>query len=404
MAADRQRNFTTMIGERIRVARKDAGLTQGQLSEKLGFKDRQILSNIEGGSRRVTSEEMVNLMRLLGKDLNFFTDSLRLVGEGDFSWRANAQPEMLDAYEEKAKTWIATYRALGKDLDEQFSPLVQQLGLSIASSYEEAWAAADNLRTAWSLGDVPATSLIEVVQKNLSVLVLHVEAPVGISGAACHLPEFDTILVNRREPAGRRMYDFTHELFHVLTWRTMPPEPLDVEKPAGNKAKKIEQLANHFAGALLMPAVAVGKLWGGRGSREVNDYLTAQADHFGVTARALFVRLQVLGLPSAQELQDISESRLRWNGRAPGEPELPLLFSRPFVSRIANGIEHGWISVRRAASLLDLGLAALADLMRTYDVAVPETLEGLVAEVPAPLPAKGRVAKARTASAKRGGR
>lgn len=404
MAADRQRNFTAMIGERIRVARKDAGLTQGQLSEKLGFKDRQILSNIEGGSRRVTSEEMVNLMRLLGKDLNFFTDSLRLVGEGDFSWRANAQPEMLDAYEEKAKTWIAAYRTLGKDLDEPFSPLVQQLGLSIASSYEEAWAAADNLRTAWSLGEVPATSLIEVVQKKLSVLVLHVEAPGGISGAACHLPEFDTILVNRCEPAGRRMYDFTHELFHVLTWRTMPPEPLDVERPTGNKAKRIEQLANHFAGALLMPADAVGSLWRARGSGEVNDYLTAQADYFGVTARAFYVRLQVLSLLSAQERLDINESRLRWNGRSPADQDLPLLFSRPFISRIANGIEHGWISVRRAASLLGLGLAALADLMRAYDVAVPDTLEGLVTDVPAPLPAKGRISKARTASAKRGGR
>jgi Zn-dependent peptidase ImmA (M78 family) len=57
----------------------------------------------------------------------------------------------------------------------------------------------------------------------LSVLVLHVDPPAGVSGAACHHPRFNTILINRREPDGRRNYDFAHETFHVLTWKSMPP-------------------------------------------------------------------------------------------------------------------------------------------------------------------------------------
>ena len=46
-----QEQFAQTVGERVAMARKAAGLTQAQLSEKLWFKDRQILSNIEAGSR-----------------------------------------------------------------------------------------------------------------------------------------------------------------------------------------------------------------------------------------------------------------------------------------------------------------------------------------------------------------
>ncbi len=72
MTTDRQRSFNLMVGERVRTARKALGITQQELSKGLDFKDRQILSNIESGLRKVSSDELLALMRILGKSLDYF--------------------------------------------------------------------------------------------------------------------------------------------------------------------------------------------------------------------------------------------------------------------------------------------------------------------------------------------
>ena len=381
MAVDRMKGFTAMIAERIRVARKDARLTQGQLSEKLGFKDRQILSNIEGGSRKVTSEEMVALMRHLGKDLDFFTDPFRLINEGVFSWRAIAETSVLAEFEEKAKVWIATYRTLGRDLEEPIDPLVHQLGLSERSSFEDAWASAEALRRLWDLGERPAANLPAAIEKKTGTLVLRVDAPAGISGAACHLADFNAVLINRRESAGRQVYDLAHELFHVLTWGTMPPEHRDVENPTRNKIKRAESLAENFAGALLMPEEPIANLWRSSEGLELHERIIAAADDFRVTAKAMRSRLKALKLLVVSDIFQIAEARLAWNGKAPKEQQLQPLFSRLFVERIVKGLDHGLISMRKAGALLGCTLGELHVLIHAHGLESPAELRGLVEPV-----------------------
>ena len=76
----------------------------------------------------------------------------------------------------------------------------------------------------FGLGAAPATRLSEAMERKLGILVLMVDADRDISGAACRLPELDAVLIARREVAGRRHFDLSHELFHILTWDAMPPE------------------------------------------------------------------------------------------------------------------------------------------------------------------------------------
>ena len=52
-----------------------------------GFNDRQTVSAIETGARRVTAEELVLAVERLGAPLEYFTDPFPLVGEGRSSWR-----------------------------------------------------------------------------------------------------------------------------------------------------------------------------------------------------------------------------------------------------------------------------------------------------------------------------
>ena len=54
-----------------------------------------------------------------------------------------------------------------------------------------------------------------------------------------------TILVNRREPTGRRNFDLAHELFHLLTWDSMPPDRVEPTEVPGMKGNRVERLAEN---------------------------------------------------------------------------------------------------------------------------------------------------------------
>ena len=371
MTTDRQRSFNLMVGERVRTARKALGITQQELSKKLDFKDRQILSNIESGLRKLSSSELLTLMKALKKDLEYFTDPLRLIGEGAFCWRAEAEVGVLDAFEEKARTWIAAYRTLGERLGEPVSPLVPQIPITPRSSYEEAWEVAVRLRREWGLREDIASAVPRLAEERLKVLVLYVEAPQGISGAACHLGELNTILINRRDPDGRRAYDFAHELFHLLTWQAMPPERIETDDPQTPYVRRMEQLANNFASELLMPREKIEGFWKERGEQEIHHWINSNAKKFGVTSKALLWRLHNLKLLSVVDEQSISDDLLTWNGNVPSRRTLPPLYSRGFVERLQKALDGGFISVRRTAQLLDMTIEDLEDLIRSYGLEVP---------------------------------
>jgi Zn-dependent peptidase ImmA (M78 family)/transcriptional regulator with XRE-family HTH domain len=362
-----------LISRRLKYAREQRSLTQAQLTEKLGFKDRQTLAAIEAGQRKITAEELVRAMHALGLDLDFFTDPFRLVGEGHFSWRSSRQAtgSLLDAFEEKAGGWIALYRKLGEGKDPPASPLALRLPLSEKSTFEAARAAAEALVEQWDLGPVPALRLETRLREKLGAVVLYVQAPQGISGAACQSPGLNAILINRDEPEGRRHYDLAHETFHLLTWEQMPPEHHEGEIPRGGKGRRVEQLADNFASALLMPERVLAARWQSRTGGDIHAWLNAAAIELLVTALALKWRLVQLGWLSKADLLEINDQKLTANGRPKGEQPKPRLYSREFVERLHQALSVGDLSVRRAASLLECKFGDLADLFRSYELPVP---------------------------------
>jgi transcriptional regulator with XRE-family HTH domain len=362
----------TRIGQRLKAAREQAGLTQQDLAGRLGMEHRQTLASVESGGRRLTAVELVRAVDVLGVDLDYFTDSFRLVGEGRFSFRAgpDVSAGLLDQFEERAGRWIATYRELGAEEGQEPRWLESKLALTPRSSFEDAQAAAEALVEEWDLGSRPSETVHGAIEDRLGALVLFVDAPPGISGAASQLPGLNTVLVNRREPEGRRHYDLAHELFHLLTWDAMPPERVEsVEVPRGGKGKRVEQLADNFASALLMPDRVVRSLYAEIDARaDIHDWLNETAIRLRVSAEALKWRLRNLDLLSRQALEGIDDRRLVANGRPPGSMPPVRPFSEAFVLRVAGALDAGRLSAKRAASLLGVSLAELADLLQDYGI------------------------------------
>jgi hypothetical protein len=225
------------------------------LARQFGFKDRQAVSAIETGERRVSAEELVCAVELFGVQLDYFTDPFLLAGEGQFSWRRTGTVgEVLGTYEVDAGRFIAAFRELAPQVGRKTPLLRHALGLRSQSRFEEATAAAERFATEFDLGEAPALRLADAMERALAILVLMVDPIEGVSGAACRLPELDVVLINRREVPGRRRFDLAHELFHILTWDAMPPE--HVEDVTPKRRSRVEQLADSFASALLMRRVS----------------------------------------------------------------------------------------------------------------------------------------------------
>jgi XRE family transcriptional regulator, fatty acid utilization regulator len=366
---------THLIGARIRALREARGLSQEELARQFGFNDRQTVSAIETGERRVTAEELLLAVEKLGAPLEYFTDPFLLAGEGKFSWRqTNVGPQRLSAYERSAGRWIAGFRKLAPQTGRQAPLLRRALGLTRQSRFEEAAAAGERFAAEFGLGEVPAARLGKVIERDLGILVLMVDAFEGISGAACRLPELDTVLINRHEVAGRRHFDLAHELFHILTWDAMPPD--HAEEAAEISRNRVEQLANNFASAVLMPPTALERFgdWSGATGNDLITKLNATADALEVTATALKWRLVGLGRLDRAEPGRIPDAALRNNGHKARDGDLPPLFSRPFVEVIADALGKGLVSARRVSDLLDLTLDDLPELFRLHGVEAPEAL------------------------------
>lgn len=362
-----------LIGYRVKAARDAKGWTQDQLTQGLGLNDRQSVSDIENGKRALKPEELLELSDLLDRDIEYFIDPFAVAGEAQFSWRAAPEvPEdSLDGFELKAGLWIGLLRWLREQQNSQTSVLKRALRLSAQSSFEDAQERAESLAAELDLGVIPAESLIDKIERELDIPVLFVdtvEAEDGksISGATCHLEEMGVILINRNETEARRFYDLAHELFHALTWDVMKPghrESNSVEER--NKKKRIEQLADNFAAALLMPRASLDKLIDHDRQDDI-AHLCEVAALLRVSPVALAWRLFNLQRISSDTCQRLKQEKQRISVSGP-----PKRFSTTFVRMLHEAVENGRLSARKAAKAMGLGLGGLTELFAQYDLAAP---------------------------------
>lgn len=352
------------IPRRIRARREQLGLSQEALATASGFRHRQTVTSIEAGERSISPAELASLAEALDVSVTFFTDRFVATGEAAFSFRAerDLRDEIVD-FEQLAGRWIATYRELAEEHGGRRSLLLPALSLTYASSFEDALAAAEDVRRRLGLGPYPADELELALERDWGIPVLYFDARTGISGAASRFGGLQAVFINRSEARGRRNFDLAHELFHLLTWDSMPPRRID-DNRAERQEKRVERLADNFAAALLMPESTVRELWERRPDGVPAEWAPSVAGRFGVSGAALKWRLHNLGLIHESEFPN--DDALRESGdRVPGGPE-PLLFNATFVERVHTAVESGTISVRKACGILGLGMADFSALCRSY--------------------------------------
>jgi Zn-dependent peptidase ImmA (M78 family)/DNA-binding XRE family transcriptional regulator len=368
------------IGRRIKALRETRKMNQKDLAEILRLKDRQSVSALETGARRVTADELIRVVEHFGVSLQDISNPFLLYEKEGFSWRQNGvAPEDLSGFERKAGEWVGAYRTLAKSRIHNPRKLLPNLKLTHRSSFEDAVAAGESVADLLELPeDAPAHHLAEAIEEKFDILVLMVDTIQGVSGAACHVPELNAILINRSESPGRRRADMAHELFHILTWDVMKPERVESAEFAWDGAspdrrtvrnQRIEQLADNFNCGLLMPGWTLDRLPEPRVDAE---WLNAAADAIGVTS--LNLKWRLVNSRRVPAMAGVPRDELMRLAHLNPEVTKPPLYSRRFMEVIGNAIQSGEISVRRAAKMFAPSVEDLGELFDAHELERPEEL------------------------------
>jgi Zn-dependent peptidase ImmA (M78 family)/DNA-binding XRE family transcriptional regulator len=297
-----------VIARRLRELREAAGLTQGQVAAHLKL-PRSAVSEMESGKRDVLAVELFELARLLGRPVEALVAVEPAAEAGDVMMRA-LPASTSGVPRPEIGTFFAAcrlYHELEAQAGDARPPALRAVAREVAT-FRQAQQLADEERERLDLGATPGRLLLDLLEERLRIKVIALPLPADLSGCSVVSPVFGAaILVNRDQTGGRQVFTLAHEYFHLLTARQFAAararEALSVcggqlGRPASGKPK-IEQLADQFAGRLLLPpAHFVERLQALRKADGTIDRLDLieVARYFGVSVQAVFVGLARLRL------------------------------------------------------------------------------------------------------------
>lgn len=355
------------IGKRIRIFRKRSGLKQQELASMVGFNSKETISQIERGDREIKAFELARLSQILSADINDFLSTEKPAKLPVVLWRAapeagSKQREM--AFIKKCQDFFFLEEVTGREATNR---LPQKEVDPDNLSYNVTNRLANEIRTELNLGNRPAVVLEKTMAENYGVKIWYFEMEEG-SAASTIGPFGPAILMNSGEAPWRRNYNFAHELFHLITWKSMPPK-LILEREG--LWEKVEKHANAFASSLLLPSDAVSVEFDKflfKGKISYGDLIEISR-FFDVSTEALLYRLLNIKRITKEALdkalkdklfRDIDKSTMAPNWWEP--PELPERFVRlAFVS-----YQKGKISKSKLAKFLDTSLIDLPSTLREY--------------------------------------
>lgn len=286
------------IGERLRIAREAAGLTQAAAAEKIDVARTTIVA-IERGQRRIKTNELQGLCSLYGTSANAILrqEAVHL----DMVPRFRKLAQSADNAAERAACLL-------NDLVSAEVELENALGIKRARNYpperpilpgdvrQQAEQDAQDLRDWMGLGAGPVLDIVSLLDLQLGIRVYVRPLDGKISGLFAYDEAVGAcMLLNAAHPVGRIIQTGAHELGHFNSARRQPEVLTEGEVPHSRE----ERYADHFGRCFVTPARAVrqrfAEITAGQ-SHLTRRHIILLASAFGVAREAIVRRLEELGL------------------------------------------------------------------------------------------------------------
>ena len=366
------------IGERLRVARDAAGVTQAAAAQAADLA-RTTLVAIEKGQRRIRIDELQHLAQCYGTSVNAL-----------FRQEA-AQVDLLPKFRrltDSTETRVADAAGLLTDLARAEVELENLLGVhhtcndppyrAILPGDVRAQAEQDaqEVRQWLGLGLAPVTDLVSLLELQLGVRVFIRRLDPRISGLFVYDESVGAcMLLNANHPRERRAQTAAHELGHLVSTRGKPEVLLE----GSPEHSREERYAAAFGRAFLTPRRAVAQRFQelAAGSlRLTRRHVILLAYLFGVSREAMVRRLEELGLTKSgtwdwfQDRGGITDAQAREVLGDASVPDDGQQAERAASARLGLMAAEAWrqelLSEGQLARLLHLDRVALRELLDTF--------------------------------------
>ncbi|WP_299656397.1 XRE family transcriptional regulator [uncultured Jannaschia sp.] len=348
-----------MLGQRLKLARKKAGLSLRDLAERMEpHVSAQAISKYEADKMLPSSSVLVGLGRSLDVSLDFLMGGqveelcgieFRKHSRTGAKDRARAEAIVLEHLED----YLAVEDIL--DAPPQANAFGDEVGLRV-ESFEQIDHAARKLRRSWKLGIDPIPSLSALLEEK-GIRLVQADLPERFDGLTCTVrcagerSSFPVVVVSSRASVERRRFTLAHELAHRII------------ASSDNPNISLEKAMNRFAGAFLAPEEHLcSEFGGGRHGTTYREILRVK-HVYGMSAAAMLVRLGQTGLlPEGVVQYAFRTWARRWRTEEPEplrEGEGFDAFERPrrYKSLVWRAVGEEMISPVRAAQLLKKPLA-----------------------------------------------
>ena len=286
------------IGQRLRIARKTAQLTQAAAAAAIEVA-RTTLVAIEQGKRRVRTQELQGLAIRYGTSANAILrrEAVHLSLVPQFRSMARCSDDGTEKAAQLLTDLVSAEveleNALGVVRYRNFPRTRPILPGDVGTQAEQD---AQELRVWLGLGAGPVRDIVSVMELDLGIRVHVRRLDSRISGLFAYDDDVGAcVLLNASHRVGRRNYTATHELGHFTSTRREPGVLRSDARPHSRE----ERYADSFARSFLMPARAVkqrfDELTAGH-SHLTRRHVILLADRFAVSREAMVRRLEELGL------------------------------------------------------------------------------------------------------------
>lgn len=285
-------------GERLRLARETANVTQAVAASAIGVARTTIVA-IEQGERRVRIDEAQKLAKLFGTSVNALlrreaihvdlAPRFRKL-DGDHDDAADEAAALLASL---ARAEVELENLIGVQRVRNYPPERPLLKGDVRAQAE---LDAAELRQRLGLGNAPISDIVSLLEMEMGVRVYVRRLDGRISGLFAYDETLGAcMLLNANHRRERRVQTAAHETGHFITARRQAEILYRNEKSNSRE----ERYANSFGRALLTPARAVMQRFEEvtAGSNKASRrHIIVLAHYFGVAREAMVRRLEELSL------------------------------------------------------------------------------------------------------------
>ena len=357
-----------MFGQRLRLARKKAGLSMRELAKRMSPEiTAQAISKYEAGKMNPSSSVLVGLGKLLGVSLDFLMGSQveALVGV-EFRKHSRTSAKDIAHAEAIVIERLENYLVIEDILDialpeDPFGDFVTDR----IDSWDDLDRKARDLRNFWKLGNDPVSSMSRLLEDK-GIKVIEADFAERLDGLACKvkrggdLPNTNVVVISSRTNVERKRFNLAHELAHRVVRQT------------GNASIKLEKAMDRFAGVFLVPTDHLIEEAGQVRSRMIHMEIMRLKGLYGVSAATILMRLGQAGILPQSSIDHAFRTYARkWRNNEPdpvrgdegfGAFEHPQRFER----LVWRALGEELISPIRAAQMLCLSLATVEKNIKGY--------------------------------------